>query len=103
MVIYIKMFITYNNGNNFVRFSHPSLNYECHLAIKRLTLAFAGTTLISCTMMTSGLIMRTTGLFEVCVIQYISPVWPGISDHCTNGWLVLPPLPPPLLKTLQDY
>lgn len=61
------------------------------------TLAFAGTTLISCTMMLSSWIIRTTGLLEVWVILYIRPVWPGTSDHCTRGWVELLPLVVPFL------
>lgn len=61
------------------------------------TLALAGTTLISCTMMLSSWIIRTTGLLEVWVILYIRPVWPGTSDHCTRGWVELLPLVVPFL------
>ena len=63
------------------------------------TLALAGTTLISWTNMASGFIMSTTGLLVLCVIQYISPTWPGTSDHWTNGWLLLLPLLVPLLQS----
>lgn len=63
----------------------------------KYTLALAGTTFISCTSIASGFIISTTGLLLLCVIQYISPVCPGTSDHWTNGWLLLPPLPLPLL------